>query len=129
MMLICNKVRQIGAVILGASRVWMHTMYSLFGSYTNPKNIIRYNDTDSLIVPIEALRELTMEQKEKYFGKKLGQLDDELPGAIITRFISLAPKTYYIEYIHGETFEIWCIIKTKGIPQPNRLFHKKNTSF
>jgi hypothetical protein len=57
-------------------------------------------------------------------GKNLGQLANELgDDDIITRFVGIAPKTYYVEYINSKG-QKWAIIKTKGAPQPKKYFEK-----
>lgn len=60
--------------ILGRSKVHMSRFFRKSGAYWNPLFVAVYGDTDSVIIPYDAIKDMD----KKYFGKELGQMKDEM---------------------------------------------------
>lgn len=73
-----------------------------------------YGDTDSLIINNTAVSKISN------IGNKLGDIDDELIGGKIIKFVGLAPKTYNTEYIDytciNNQHAVLSMTRCKGIP-------------
>lgn len=100
--------------ILAYSRIAMSkTMFQIDG-YRNSDTTPLYGDTDSLIVPNSTLANIPN------LGKNLGNIDDELDGGKIIKFVGLAPKTYNTLYLSSKIVngrhELLSSTRCKGIP-------------
>lgn len=111
-----TKPIQLGAFLLGASRVHMSKMYKALNAYYSPSCTIDYGDTDSLIVSTNAYI-VALEQHPTMFGPQMGQLSDDLAGGKIIRGFYISPKVYFLEYYRGG--KLFWKIRAKGVPKGN----------
>ncbi len=125
-----NKQKQLGPCILANSRVWMSEITRAMGgepggSYLNHLYMPFYTDTDSLIIPSNAVEKMKPEHKAMYIGNELGQMKPEINGVIVN-FCALAPKTYFYTYIDAKDLKLYAGIRTKGVPHnPQWCFRGK----
>lgn len=73
-----------------------------------------YTDTDSVVMPFEAVEKLKREAPY-LVGDNLGQMSDELEGGRILRYVGVAPKFYCILYMMPDN-SLWLKVRCKGIP-------------
>lgn len=78
--------------------------------------MFKYTDTDSLVVHASDY-ERAYNMNKAWFGKDLGQLDDELEGGRIVYFAALCPK-FYIIIFKKSNEKLYMKIRTKGFPHP-----------
>jgi hypothetical protein len=101
----------IAAFILAYSRILMSKALYRMNGYYNENNCFYYTDTDSYILPREAVPLIGKD----LLGEDLGQFSDELDGGKIVAGVFLAPKTYCIVYVKPDN-TAWTVIRCKGIP-------------
>jgi hypothetical protein len=121
---------ELSAFILSHARIFMSKYLRKMNIHKdndgNYDLTLFYQDTDSLIVHIDAWNRLA----NKYKGdKELGQLKLEIDGKIIS-IVILANKSYVITYICAKTLKILTITKCKGIPHcgSDSPAHEYNTT-
>lgn len=115
-----TKPTQLGVFVLAHSRRIWNAVADIVDPtryFREPKNFIKYTDTDSWIVPtgsIERLRSVGV------FGEgKLGLVSDDLKGGRITKAVFVGPKAYALTYeMPGDKTASTFSVKTrfKGVP-------------
>lgn len=110
----------LSAQILANSRVYMSQVMRACNAYLDPKRAMYYTDTDSLVLPADAIPDL---RRGSYIGSDIGQLSCDLDDAFknnqfakIVKGVWAAVKgPYSLVYLTAEGTKLMEKVKMKGI--------------